>query len=425
MYRLDGVIKAFTALVSLASAGVLWLLIPKALALPGPAQLQVANDDLQREVAEREIAEANLQERETLLSGLFEHSPDALVVVDTGGCIERVNGQMETVFGYSRGELYGKPVETLLPARFRESHVGHREEYVSDPHTRPMGAGLELYGKRKDGSEFPVDIMLSPLKRGEVDVVIAVVRDITRRKQAEKALANFAAELERSNAALQQFAYVASHDLKEPLRVVTSYLQLLERGYKDRLDAEAGDYIARSVAGSKRMQTLIDDLLAYSRVVTQPKKLQPLDSAIAVKQALANLETAIKESGAVIQTGDLPTVPADVTLLTQLFQNLIGNAVKFRGSDNVEVRVNAERRDGQWQFSVRDNGIGIDPQYNERIFGIFQRLHTRQEYPGTGIGLAICKRIVEGHGGRIWVESEPGKGATFFFTVPDGEVCAP
>ena len=421
MYRLDGVIKAFTALVSLVSAGALWLLIPKALALPGPAQLKAANEELQREVAERGLTERKLQEREALLGGLFEHSPDALVVVDTDGQIERVNGQMETVFGYTRAEMYGKPVEMLLPTRFREMHAGHRQEYVSDPHPRPMGAGLELYGKRKDGSEFPVDIMLSPFKRGEVDLVIAVVRDITRRKQAEKALANFAAELERSNTALQQFAYVASHDLQEPLRVVTSYLQLLERGHKDRLDEDAVDYIARSVAGGKRMQRLIEDLLAYSRVVTHPGELQPLDSSIALNQALANLEAAIKDSGAVILPGDLPTVRADVTQLTQLFQNLIGNAIKFRGAENVEVRVAAERQNGEWLFSVRDNGIGIDPQYNERIFGIFQRLHTRKEYPGTGIGLAICKRIVEGHRGRIWVESEAGKGATFWFTVPDGE----
>jgi PAS domain S-box-containing protein len=386
--------------------------------------LESPNEKLQREFAEHELAERKLRDRDALLSGVLEHSPDAVVVVGADGRMERVNQQMEAVFGYTREELCGQSVEMLLPQALREQHVEQRQGYARDPHVRPMGIGLELFGKRKNGTEFPADIMLSPLKWGDVDLVIAVVRDITRRKQAETALASFAADLERSNAAWQQFAYVTSHDLQEPLRAIGSYLQLLERRYKDRLDVDAGHYIARSIAGVKRMQTLIDDLLAYSRVVSRPRELQPLDCSATLNNALANLETAIKESGAVIVASDLPTVRADATQLTQVFQNLIGNAIKFRSGESPKICVAAVHQSGEWLFSVRDNGIGIDPQYHERIFGVFQRLHTAQVYPGTGIGLAICKRIIEGHGGRIWVESEPAKGATFWFTIPGGEATA-
>ncbi len=239
--------------------------------------------------------------------------------------------------------------------------------------------------------------------------------------KARRDLEQSVAELGRSNADLQQFAYVASHDLQEPLRMVSSYTQLLARRYKGKLDTDADEFIAFAVDGATRMQRLIQDLLAYSRVRTGGHQFKPTSVDAALGYALDNLRHAMKESGAVVTHDSLPTVIGDEKQLAQLFQNLLSNAVKFRGEDQPRIHVSAKRTDVEWLFSVRDNGIGLDAQYADRIFVIFQRLHNRQEYPGTGIGLAICKKIVERHGGRIWVESEPGKGATFYFTIRGNE----
>jgi signal transduction histidine kinase len=244
-------------------------------------------------------------------------------------------------------------------------------------------------------------------------------QEIAERQRAEERLEHYAAELERSNKELQQFAYVASHDLQEPLRMVSSYVQLLERRYKDKLDDDAKDFIAFAVDGANRMQRLINALLAYSRIETRGKPFERTDCSAALSDALANLALTIEEANATITHDPLPTVMADEVQLIQTFQNLISNAIKFRRNDVVpQVHISAEEQDSQWLFSVRDNGIGIDPEHQDRAFAVFQRLHTREEYPGTGIGLAVCKRIIERHGGRIWVESEPDQGSTFYFTLP-------
>jgi signal transduction histidine kinase len=226
------------------------------------------------------------------------------------------------------------------------------------------------------------------------------------------------ADLTRSNQELEQFAYVASHDLQEPLRKVSSFAQLLSAQYKGKLDADADEFIGYMVDGASRMQTLIQNLLAYSRLGRKGQSFAPANGSAVLRQALTNLQGAIEESGAVVTSAPLPTVLADEGQLVQLFQNLIGNAIKFCGANKPLIQVRAEPNGPAWTFSVRDNGIGIDPQFAERIFVIFQRLHSREEYPGTGIGLALCKKIVERHGGRIWLESKPGQGATFCFTIP-------
>lgn len=247
---------------------------------------------------------------------------------------------------------------------------------------------------------------------------IIVLKIFNRLEQTEEVLKKQTKELVRSNAELEQFAYVASHDLQEPLRIVSSYVQLIARRYKDKLDADANDFIGYAVDGANRMQILINDLLTYSRIGMHGKDFEPTDCEAVLKRTLDSLQLMIKETGAIVKHDPLPTIIADDLQLGQLFQNLISNAIKFRNEQPPYINISVEEKTTEWVFAVRDNGIGIDPKYSERIFIIFQRLHNKEKYSGTGIGLAICKKIVERHGGRIWIQSQLGKGATFFFTVP-------
>lgn len=261
-------------------------------------------------------------------------------------------------------------------------------------------------------------LSLQAMRRQLVAQNLLLQQEVTVREQAEAVLALRSQELARSNAELEQMAYVASHDLQEPLRMVASYVQLLEQRYSDRLDADAHEFIGFAVDGVKRMQALIDDLLTYSRLGAKAKPLQPTDCEAVMTTTLRSLRTTIEASAADIRCGRLPMVLGDAAQLTQLFQNLIANGIKFRGEPAPRIDVHAKREGAFWRFEVRDNGIGIAPEYFDRIFVMFQRLHNRSRYPGTGIGLAICKKIIERHGGQIWVESAPGQGARFVFTLP-------
>lgn len=349
---------------------------------------------------------------------IVEAAPNAIVVVDAAGRIVLVNSQTEILFGYAREELLGSLVEVLVPTRFRAAHPQERRSFFASPRARPMGAGRDLYGRRKDGSEFPVEIGLNPIETEDGTLVLSAIVDITERKRAEERLAAQTQALARSNAELQQFAYVASHDLQEPLRAVAASVELLQRRYGGQLDARADEYIRHAVDGATRMQALIHDLLAYSRVDTLAQPAEPNDLGDLLAAALRNLRAAVQEAGATVTHDELPVIVCDATQIVQLLQNLIGNALKFRGEAPPRVHVSAREAPGEWIVSVRDNGIGIEPQYFERIFRMFQRLHTREEYPGTGIGLAICRKVVERHGGHVWVDSTPGAGATFSFTLP-------
>ncbi len=350
---------------------------------------------------------------EKVLQTFFEMSLDMLCIADFDGYFKRINAAWTTTLGHTTEELSAVPYVNF-------THPEDRERTLREATRLQDGTDTISFENRylcKDGS-------FKWLRwRAHADfgagLIYAVARDITERKESEKMLRITAAELARSNDELSQFAYIASHDLQEPLRMVASFLQLVEKRYDSVLDAEGRNFIRFAVDGAKRMQSLIQDLLALSRVQTRAKPAERTDSAKVFREVMDDLQLAIAETGATITCDSLPEVMADSTQLAQLFQNLLGNALKFRGKDPVRIQVRAQRRPEGWEFSVSDNGIGIEPQFFERIFGIFQRLHARTELPGTGIGLAVCKKIVERHGGRIWLESQPGCGSTFFFTIPD------
>jgi PAS domain S-box-containing protein len=372
----------------------------------------------------RREAEAAMRESEARFRSLTELSSDWFWEQDEELRYTAVSRGVFEAFGIEPAELIGKQrwdaeivgISEADWAKHRAALTA-RERFLDLEYGRKDASGRIHYMSSSGHPVFD--------EEGRFKGYRGIGKDITERKLAEEALRaahdeleNKARELTRSNDELQQFAYVASHDLQEPLRMVSSYTQLLERRFGDKLDGDAKEFMAFIVDGAARMKQLIEDLLAYSRVGTRARDFQPTDSALALEKACANLKGAQEQSGAVVTHEALPTVHADGTQLVQLFQNLLGNAMKFRGEAPPRIHVAAETREEVWVFTVRDNGIGLDPQYAERIFMMFQRLHTKADYPGTGIGLAICKKIVDRHGGRIWVESQPGQGCTFGFTLP-------
>jgi PAS domain S-box-containing protein len=370
------------------------------------------------DITERKRAEETLRQSERQFRDLFEDAPVGYQEMDMRGRLTRVNRTEREMLGCTAKEMLGRPIWEFV-AEKEESRRTVRDKLAGNQSL--VGVAFRRSYRRKDGALLPVLIEDRYVRdaAGKVTGLRSTVQDITALVEAGNKLRRAMDELKRSNADLEQFAYVASHDLQEPLRMVSSFTQLLAERYRGKLDKDADEFIGFAVDGSRRMQSLIADLLAYSRVGT--RALQPLartDSKAALAEALAGLKATIRESGATVTHGRLPKVMADRTQLAQLFQNLIGNAVKFRRKAAPRVHVSARKREDGWRFAVRDNGIGIARQYHERIFEIFQRLHTRKKYPGTGIGLAICKRIVERLGGRIWVESKPNKGSTFYFQLP-------
>jgi PAS domain S-box-containing protein len=381
-----------------------------------PSGVLLGFSEISHDITER-------KERDAKYRGLLEAAPDAMVVVNQVGEIVLLNVQAQKQFGYHSDELVGQQVKHIIPEGFAERLVADGTRSAAEALAQQIGTGIELQGRRKDGSDFPIEIMLSPLASREGTLVTAAIRDISVRKEAEALLVKTVGELKRSNDELKHFAYVASHDLQEPLRMVASYTQLLAKRYRGKLDNDADEFIAYAVDGCNRMQQMIRDLLTYSSAGTNETELQSISSERALDVALANLRVAIEESGALVSHDPLPAVTTDDTQLTQVFQNLIGNAIKYRSSGVPRIHISA-RTDGLKEriFSVRDNGMGIDPQYFDRIFVLFQRLHGRGEFAGTGIGLSICKKILERLGGRIWVESQLDQGSTFHFALPDGGV---
>src|SRR5882672_10162224 len=359
-----------------------------------------------------------LSASEALYRQTFELATTGIAHVDLAGRFMQVNRSLCEILGYSEKELIGRPVKEISHPEDRNLTDSQRMRVRSG---EKPSVRFEKRYIRKNGAIVWVglSVALACDPSGTPQYEIALFDDITERKKAEAALREAHEELKRSNGELEQFAYVASHDLQEPLRMVSSYTQLLMRRYGDKLDGDAREFTAFIVDGATRMKQLIEDLLAYSRVGTRDRNFKPAEAESSLRRALTNLRAAIQDSGATVTQDKLPTIPCDEVQLAQLFQNLIGNALKFRKPDAAPaVHVGAADQGAEWEFTVRDNGIGIEPQYFERIFMVFQRLHDKGEYPGTGIGLAIVKKVVERHGGRIWVQSQPGAGTTFHFTMP-------
>jgi PAS domain S-box-containing protein len=371
------------------------------------------------DITARRQAETALRESEERFRLTFELAASGIAHVGLDGRFVRVNRSLCDILGYPEHELVGRSVKEI-------SHPEDRNVTDSQRLAVQVGsvssARFEKRYLRKDGAVVWMDLAIAVARGADSKPLyeIAIFDDITERKDAEAALSHAHEELKRSNAELAQFAYVASHDLQEPLRMVSSYTQLLVRRYGDKLDDDAKEFMGYIVDGAARMKQLIEDLLAYSRVGTRGKNFQRVALEAPLRRAIGNLRAAVEEAGAAITFDALPTVLADELQLSQLFQNLIGNALKFRSASVPRIHVSSVEKENEWEFTVRDNGIGIEPAYFERIFMVFQRLHNKGEYPGTGIGLAICKKVVERHDGRIWVESQAGEGSGFHFTLPKG-----
>jgi PAS domain S-box-containing protein len=358
-----------------------------------------------------------LQER---LAAIVESSDDAIISKDLNGIITSWNRGAEKIFGYKAEEIVGKHVSTLAAPEV----VDEIPNILDRLRRGELVDHYETKRKTKDGRILTVSLTVSPIRDAAGKIVGAskVARDITERQRQEQALREANAALTRSNEDLQQFAYSASHDLQEPLRMVSTYSEMLKRKFGGTLGETGEKYLSFTIEGALRMEQLLKDLRAYTEASTAEREPnEGADANESLNRALKSLEVLAQENGALITRTALPKVGIHEFQLEQVFQNLIGNAIRYRSSESPRINVTAERQGNEWLFSVQDNGIGIDPRYKEQVFGIFKRLHSASEYSGTGMGLAICQRIIERTGGRIWVESELGKGSTFFFTLPSHE----
>ena len=376
--------------------------------------------NLQEEISQRMRAQKEMEISEQKFRTLYESSTDAVMLLDENGFFDCNPAALEIFGCESLDQFISRHPSDFSPKYQPDGeHSSIQAKKQIEEALLKGSKQFEWDHMTLDGCLFPADVSLNALELTGKKVVQAVVRDISEQKKAREELLKKASELERSNKELQQFAYVASHDLQEPLRMVASYMQLIARRYKGQLDQDADEFIDFAVDGAVRMQKLIHDLLSYSRLTTHANKLKRLSIDDVLQEVQNDLKPAIVESGTQILIDTMPEVIYDEVQLKQLFQNLIANAIKFRGENIPKIQIRAQRKVNGWQFSVEDNGIGIDPEFAERIFVMFQRLHARAKYAGTGIGLAICKKIIERHGGKIWLVSEPEKGATFYFTIPD------
>ena len=373
-----------------------------------------------RDTTERRRAEEKFR-------GLMESAPDAMIIVDTQGRIARVNSQTERLFGYSRSDLLGKAVEILVPERYRAKHGDHREGFFHDPRVRPMGLDLELFGLKRDGSEFPVEISLSPLTSEKEEYVTAAIRDISERKRAEekirtlnRELQDKIADLAATNKELEAFSYSVSHDLRAPLRQIDGFSKILLEEAGEALPASQRDCLQEIRDGARHLGQLVDDLLNFSRLGRQALVIHSVDLNALLRSVISESQRDTPSRMIEWQIGLLPETNCDSMLMRQVFRNLIANAVKFtRTRQSAVIEVGHNIHNGRNAFFVRDNGVGFNMAFADKLFGVFQRLHLQEDFEGTGVGLAIVQRIILKHGGTVWAEAELNRGATFFFTVGD------
>jgi len=357
---------------------------------------------------------------QSTLQDLLNLMPDALVISNEEGRILLVNSAVEKLFGFSRDKLVSQPVELLISEGFRAQHAVQRKEFFENPNASPLKSGVELRGLREDGTEFAAEYSLNAVQTGEGLLMCSAIRDITQRLRFQATLKDTAAQLADSNSELQQIASAASHDLQEPLRTVVGATQLLAHDYKDKLDPDAVQWLHFASGAAKRMQVLLNGLLEYARAGGQRRPFEVVNCQIVYRAAVANLKPAIEKSGARLTSDTLPVVMGDSTQLITVFEHLLTNAIKFTGQGHCPaIHVSAQREQNEWRIVVADHGIGIDPKNFGQLFALFHRLHPPDQYPGAGIGLAICKKIVQRHGGRIWVDSALGEGSTFCFTLQE------
>ncbi len=392
--------------------------------------LQKMHDTLEIRVAQRTEAldQANAallienqvrREAEGKLRSVLEAAPDAILMTDQNGRILYANKQADRMFVCVRGALIGQPIGALLPERFRSAHVGHYQGYIKAPKTRPMGEGLNLFALRKDGSEFPVEISLSPLKTEQGLLVTSIIRDVTQRRQTEEILRSQACTLEEKVRELDDFTHMVSHGLKEPLRGISAFSSILLEDYGTRLDAKAQEHLHFLKECADRMEDLIEALLTLAGISRKDHTFTEVDLNPLLTDLQEELAFSINEKRVEIRCASpLPSLRCDPIQITEVFKNLLSNAIKFNTATPPIIEIAAKDAGPFYLFSVKDNGIGIDPRYAERIFRLFERLHPQEKFAGTGAGLAICKKVIDQHGGKIWLESQPGEGACFFFTLP-------
>ncbi len=369
------------------------------------------------DIAELKTIALDLQAAAARYGAIVENTVDGIVNIDERGNIETFNRACENIFGYTAAEVLGQNVKILMPEPYYSEHDTYLKNYSDTGHRKIIGIGREVQGKRKDGTIFPIDLAISEVKLGKKPNFTGIIRDITDRKKAEAIQQKLITKMAESNEDLEHFAYICSHDLQEPLRMVRSYTQKMEMYFADKnLEARPQKYMKYIVEGAFHAQNLINEILSYSRMDFESKQ-ETVDLQKIIGIANHNIRTLIEDKGASISLLTLPKITGNRVLMIQLFQNLISNAIKYC-KQKPQITIRSKDAGEYWQISVQDNGIGIAPEYYNKVFLIFERLHSRFEYGGTGLGLAICKKIVERHGGKIWVNSEVGSGSTFFLTLP-------